>query len=287
MLFTQHRVFMGEAAEQVRRRLVGVVKTAANILPPQPQLHALRLMARVRDRRRFNNFQRLRCRENSAGYSLASLEQTGSIFVHIPKCAGISIATALYGNLGGGHLTLRQYATAFPPGAFLNYFKFAVVRNPWDRLVSAYHFLKGGGLTEKDSSFFQRELAVFSDFSEFVNGWVSRDNIWKWHHFRPQTHYLNPVLGQFGIDFVALMENLPSDFAIISKRVGGGANLPVKNKSKRRPYAEYYEGRTRRIVADVYRDDIATLGYHFGNSTLEAQLERRDQLGGVLWRVFS
>ena len=60
------------------------------------------------------------------GFSYEPFDRTRSIFVHVPKCAGISISRALYGNLGGGHTTFNEYATIFEPHAFRRYFKFAI-----------------------------------------------------------------------------------------------------------------------------------------------------------------
>src|SRR5690242_8686296 len=76
--------------------------------------------------------------------SLRPFIRTNSIFVHVPKAAGVSIARALYGDLGMGHMTLAEYRTVFRQRAFDKMFKFAFVRNPFDRLHSAYHFLRAG-----------------------------------------------------------------------------------------------------------------------------------------------
>src|SRR4051812_27780147 len=84
------------------------------------------------------------------------------IFVHIPKCAGTSIEKALMpvscrcgdfsdltepmrskfwlpGRRGLQHSKLKRYARNFN---LSNFFKFAFVRNPWDRAVSQISYLR-------------------------------------------------------------------------------------------------------------------------------------------------
>lgn len=70
------------------------------------------------------------------------------IFVHIPKSAGKSIALAVYGSDKPGHYFLEDYRY-FDGDSFKRYFKFAFVREPVSRFISAYNFLsKGEALPE-------------------------------------------------------------------------------------------------------------------------------------------
>jgi hypothetical protein len=178
----------------------------------------------------------------------------------------VSLARTLYGNLAGGHTTLDEYVSIFDPAAFLQYFKFAIVRNPWDRLVSAYCFLKAGGLTEADRKWAEAELHPYDDFDAFVRGWLNRKNIWKWFHFRPQYHYIVEKCQIVTMDFIGSFENLEEDFAYICGKLGKNARLPQHNDSAHLTYTEYYCEATRQIVADVYERDIAQLGYAFGST---------------------
>ncbi len=214
-------------------------------------------------------------KQKSNIYSLKVLEKKKAIFVHIPKCAGISINQTLFGNLGGGHRTLEEYIHVFGADCLSEYFKCTMVRNPWDRLVSAYFFLQKGGLNERNRLWFDKELGRFEGFDDFVKNWITETNIWKTQHFRPQVHYIIDPEKQVKMDFVGFLENIQDDFRTIAKRVGIKQKLPGSNKSRHSMYADCYTDQTREIVAKVYAKDIKLLGYNFDNSSLSNQLKNR------------
>src|SRR4051812_39230730 len=61
------------------------------------------------------------------------------IFVHIPKTAGNSV-NRVFGIGWQDHKDLQRYHAELPAELFATYFKFAIVRNPWDRLLSDYNY---------------------------------------------------------------------------------------------------------------------------------------------------
>lgn len=207
------------------------------------------------------------------GYSLASPDRLNCIFVHVPKTAGISVAMSLFGDLGPGHMTLEKYRTIYSPADFDRFFKFAFIRNPWDRLVSAFHYLKKGGMNDCDRDFADRHLARFNDFDTFVKEWVNPQNIMRYYHFQPQTHFLSINGRRPTLDFVGRFEDLQADYEYVRNRLGAGAPLRSENRTSGRPrhYASYYNDVTRRIVADAYAKDISIFGYSFDNSSCETQ----------------
>jgi sulfotransferase famil protein len=198
------------------------------------------------------------------------------IFVHIPKCAGTSVRQSLFGR-DGGHPPLENFRTMLPPEIFARSFKFTFARNPWDRLVSAFFFLKKSDL-KRNQRFNRRHLSAFNDFDSFVRQWVTRKNIWSFTHFLPQHHFLC-IDKRLGVDFVGFYENLAEDFAIIARRIGKHTELREENRlgGRDKDYRQYYNEETRGIVAKVYAEDIALLGYSFDNSSLPDQLAARDK----------
>lgn len=255
-------------------------KLLTNSLPPKPYLQIRRLKFKMTQPEAFELLQDKRriCTETSFSYK--PLDDTQSIFIHVPKCAGVSITKVLYGNLAGGHTTLDGYLNIFEPSEILSYFKFAFVRNPWDRLVSAFHFLKAGGLNSQDKNWSDRNLQEFSEFNDFVRRWLNKDNIWKYHHFHPQCHYVRDPHNKVTLDFIGLFENLDNDFAYVAKRLEKDSALPKVNASSRKDYRTYYNDETRKIVEDVYAQDIGFLGYSFDNSSVKSQIQSRTVSNG-------
>ena len=198
------------------------------------------------------------------------------MFVHIPKCAGTSVRRSLFGR-DGGHRPLEIFRTMVPQQAFDQSFKFTFVRNPWDRLVSAFFFLKKSDL-ERNQRFNRRNLSAFNDFDSFVRQWLTRKSIWSFTHFLPQCHFIC-VDRRLGVDFVGFYENLAEDFAIVARKIGRPTALRDENRlgGRAKDYRQYYNDETRNIVAEVYAEDIALLGYSFDNSSLPDQLTARAQ----------
>lgn len=225
----------------------------------------------------FAESQQLRLHETTEWGSYKPFDDKKAIFVHVPKCAGMSVNRTLFGNLAGGHTTLEQYLTVFEPQNILDYFKFTIVRNPWDRVVSAYYFLKKGGFNKWDKQFYDDEIAKFTTFEAFVCEWLTvPENLTKHHHFRLQSDYIIDKYNKITLDFIGYLENIDQDFEYISKRIGVTIPLPKSNASDRTVYTQYYNQTTRGIIAQTYKADIDLLGYNFDNSALSVILARRN-----------
>jgi len=200
---------------------------------------------------------------SSDGYSLRGYDALRCICVGIPKTASQAVMLSLFGDLGGGHTDIRRYRKVFGDD-FDRYFKFAFVRNPWDRLVSAYLFMKQGGLTPAARSWSDVHLARFDSFASFVREWVTPENIASWRHFRPQHGYVTAD-GRVAVDYLGCFEHLARDFNIVSARLGIAARLRHENRTAGRgaDYRSYYTAAAAELVASVYARDIEMFGYHF------------------------
>jgi hypothetical protein len=191
-------------------------------------------------------------------------QKTGSIFIHIPKAAGTSIARSIYG-MNIGHKKVTDYI-AISKSEFLKYYRFSIVRNPWDRLVSAYHFARQGGTSYVQpipNPIYQSK--VFSSFDTFVKEWLpsvslkDEDVIFQFQH---EYIYVDDKLM---VDFVGKLENIDEDFKIICNSIGVKSSLARLNTSNKnaKSYQDYYDDRAKEIVEEVYAKDIDLFKYSF------------------------
>ena len=211
-----------------------------------------------------------------------------AIFIHVTKTAGSSIEVAMDAveqvNKGatdpatgervavvtGGekHLSAKACKELVGDETWNDYFKFTVVRNPWDRFHSLWW---NGRYVGK-----RHEL----EFPEFANHFLERSLAGKLRglmqgrlrihqRFWPQTEFLRSGNGKVEMDFVCRFENIDSDFAVVSEKIGlPSPELPkilVKNRNPntRSFYADDYDDETKRIVSEVYADDIREFDYRF------------------------
>jgi len=157
-------------------------------------------------------------------------KRAGVIFVHIPKSAGVAINTALY-NRPLGHFFATDIQKVIP-NAFDTLLTFGVVRNPLDRLVSAYRFAKSGGTSQmgiKNPNNYH--IKEFRSFDTFVSEWLVNQNLSDVDGiFKPQYFYLCDQ-DKIIVDHVIYFENLDHDIQFISKQIGRKINLTHLNKS--------------------------------------------------------
>ena len=180
------------------------------------------------------------------------------IFIHIPKNAGISIEEALF-NKKIGHKSILQFES-HDKKKCNKYFKFTVVRNPYDRLVSAFYFLKKGGRNPVDKAWAENNLKGIEGFNEFVFKLTNKKfakKILNHQHFRPQYKYLVNSKGNINIDFIMKFETLSSDFEQLIQQLNfRNIKLSHKNKSNRKSWEEYYEDGMELIVYNLYKRDF-------------------------------
>lgn len=195
-------------------------------------------------------------------YSLRHFDTLRAIFVHTPKAAGTSLALSIFGELPD-HYTAADYIAVFGRRTFDAYFKFSFVRNPWDRLYSAYNFLRKGGWDEKDRAWSNLHLGGFSDFGDFVTRGLRRDEILTFTHFIPQHEFVCDRHGRLLVDYLGYFETIEDDYREICRRIGVESALAHTNRSTDFDYRSHYTDATRAIVAEVYRRDIEVFGYSF------------------------
>jgi len=163
---------------------------------------------------------------------------------------------------------------------YQEYFKFAFVRNPWDRLVSCY-FQKLWDVEKADLGNPGLKLPGREDsrlykgmpFAEFVQAVSEIPDSKANPHFRSQHKTIcgperdKPLMA----DFVGRFENLRADFSVVAERIGAGQKLQLPHllrsrSRKSRSYTELYDSRLRNLVHERYQEDIEIFKYSFGES---------------------
>lgn len=200
----------------------------------------------------------------------------GFIFIHRGKSAGNSISQALlpfvddkilmdYGYQDGlntfntrnvryglrKHAGLLEYKKVLPADFYENAFKFSLIRNPFERLISVYYSPNRVALDNIDVNSFDRQ-----DFLRVI---------------REERTFREYVCTDAGkglldeIDFVVRYESLKHDFQVLCEKLGL-PNLPLGryNVSKRkRDYRQYYDSALVDAVYQRFHEEIETFGYAF------------------------
>lgn len=215
--------------------------------------------------KRFKRYQKNNVSISKNGYTFKRFHELRCIFVHIPKTGGISLSNTIFGNMAGGHVPIKSYQLFLEKNQFEEYFKFTIVRNPWDRVVSAYLFLKKGGLGGPDKKWAEKNLSDVNSFDEFVKKYLPKKKIHNFTHFRPQYKYFADWNSKIMVDYIGHFENLGESLSYISNKLGiEEVQLKKENVNKERAhYRSYYTEETSKIVGKVYKKDIELLGYEF------------------------
>jgi chondroitin 4-sulfotransferase 11 len=153
-----------------------------------------------------------------------------------------------FGIIDGGKV--EQFKIKYPKFYDSSY-SFAVIRNPFDRVVSSYTYLKYQSLFS--GSF---EKFVFMPFENMTG-------IVRWHSQPLQAKHLKCLTS---IDKLVRFENLEKEISHLFKEfLLVDIKLPHRNKSSHKHYTEYYNDKIRQEVARKWKQDIEAFGYEFGN----------------------
>lgn len=186
-------------------------------------------------------------------------QQHKCIFIHINKSGGgMSIDSAIGGLKKPEHKCASWYRQ-HKNLQFRNYFKFAFVRNPWEKVVSQWAFR-----TQK----IDKSNLPFLTWVQNPTGMV----------FIPQRRWLvdtnfysngHPVEdavtgGEILVDYVGYYQEFRSEWEYVCSQIGFDPNkLPHLHKSDHGDYRQYYTDEVAEMIGDIYAEDIQEWGFQF------------------------
>ena len=191
-----------------------------------------------------------------------------AIFIHVPKAAGSSVKQSLGMPDLWPHCPAKAYCE-IDPTFYRNAFTFAFVRNPWDRLVSAFHFINFSSENEYSKKIRHElfsDVESFDNFLEKLKSASYRGYVLTKMHFMPQVDFLCDYRGKVIVDAVGRFENLDDDFFEFAARIGVSDRIDTRNvgHNRNKDYREYYDLPWKvDLIRDIYRSDITLFGYQF------------------------
>jgi len=208
------------------------------------------------------------------------------LFIHVPKTGGNSIQNILADysedtltadkeyqdgverfELSNStyklrkHSKLTRYRKVLPTGIYRQLFKFATIRNPWDKMISMY-FSPHRGTGQWDREEFILLINNVPTLQDYVTLPSFRDRLEKKLGLPARPRPLDR-----DIDYLIRFENLNDDFKEVCKKTGlpAAPELPVHNRSIRKHYSSYYDDELRELVGRKFSNEIDYGGYRFSD----------------------
>lgn len=191
-------------------------------------------------------------------------------FYHIPKNAGISLRKALepYGRRRGDtymHVGIRDCEPAD------GHFTFAFVRNPWERMYSAYTFWNR---RRKEIPEIVGKFKSYDSLDMPFKEWLVEGKFWEDDYKmgeippfqrRSQSYYLTYDDVNLAVDYVGTVENLEDSLRAVTDRLGmEPCEIPRLNLNPvEDTYRQAYDEESVAFVAQHHSWEIAKFGYKF------------------------
>jgi Sulfotransferase family len=146
------------------------------------------------------------------------------------------------------HMPVSMVRKMLGRARFESYFSFAIERNPWDAVVSLYHWRF-------------RDESASQPFGDFVASPAVEN-------FATKNHRIYHLKGEIAVDRVLRYESLAAELAAVWSELGlpGDPDLPHAKggtRPQRPSYRSYYDDASRGRVAELFAAPIAELGYEF------------------------
>ncbi len=191
------------------------------------------------------------------------------IFIHIPRCAGTSVETWITGrdwwkvDPETKHLIASQAKYLY--GDYWNkYYKFAIVRDPFDRMISCLTHAEHFGLSfnserglcfDKYHDLFGRTLVVEHDHRFYKRASLVHER------HKPYSVYRN-ILDE-PLDFIARFENLADDLREVQRAIGCRNHFDIHTEKSAHPTLTKNDLLERDLaqIIDMFRADLETFSY--------------------------
>ncbi len=191
-------------------------------------------------------------------------------YVHVPRTAGGSLVNSLMQTdwIILGHDIQSEHYMHITDFRKVHPLKDATlittVRNPYDRLVSAFHYLKAGGDNSQDANDAEAYLGKYPDFESFVlkglNLW-NRNRMLNQIHLKPQAFWLTDNK-KLLVNEVFRFEELNDLFEYVALHSTIRVNqIGHVHASSRSDFTNYYSAKMKRRVQQVYDQDFRLFNY--------------------------
>lgn len=201
-------------------------------------------------------------------------------FIHIPKNAGNSLEKWVIDNNiefedKFNHCTASQAKTLWNDLGYI----FSFVRNPFSRTVSIFHYL---GQHAERKILDKRSIDIIDDiktvklYKKGFDYWLNcmyenkefnekpiislENGISSWPRRAPQSIWLNDK-----IDLIIKVENLNEEFYKVKELLNAPSTIPLEyvNTSNHSHYKEYYNIQNKRIIENMFKQDLDQFNYDF------------------------
>ncbi len=186
------------------------------------------------------------------------------VMVRIRKAGSTSVVRGLFGGIENG--------SVLPSGPFpaewRRIYSFAFIRNPFDRLVSAFLMFQGYAVANDAEKAFRAELTLerVMDVVEDPSISPDGDNYFSRlkQHALPMT---TPIFCLHDVNDIYRFEDFDAEYRRLARRLGVECGeVPHLRKSQRQPYPAYFSNRDRHRAESLFHEDLREFGYAFGKS---------------------
>ena len=186
------------------------------------------------------------------------------LFVHIPKCAGMSFVKAIYGNSTSQHAKAIDYQKC-DPARYERMFSFAVSRDPYARLYSAFCYLKGGGQATIDKVWKDLYVGMYKDVNDFIQHGLHKAVNENAVHFIPQFKFVFNEESEMLCDYIGKIEKLDEVMDTLRKQGLHGdlttENTSSSNRKEQPDFSKVYSPESLTIINQVYDKDFVVFDY--------------------------